>query len=343
MVDYPTILFPVPGPGGPVALGRVLTAVGDGTASWQPGASGTPGSVWFAGTGVPAGGLGVVGDFYLDSATGNYYKKTGASTWTLQGSLQGPVGATGAPGTNGSNGAPGSVWYNGTGAPGGGLGIVGDYYFDTASGNYYQKTGASTWTLVGNLAGAAGVAGTADEYGYVLPAGGFSSVPSRNGISIDGIGTASGTFCVTYFKASQTLTSTTVKTYAAVALTGTPSVSRIGLYAADYATGNLTSLIASTTHDAALWTAATTLYTKSWSSSVGITKGNWYALGLISVTSGFPPALAAQETGNGATAPVILARAPRLSGLLTGQANLPASATGASLADSFPRFWAEIT
>lgn len=40
MADFPTILFPVPGPGGPTETGKVLTAVGDGTATW-----GSPGEV----------------------------------------------------------------------------------------------------------------------------------------------------------------------------------------------------------------------------------------------------------------------------------------------------------
>lgn len=37
MTIYPTILFPVPGPGGPSETGKVLTAVGDGTAAWADG------------------------------------------------------------------------------------------------------------------------------------------------------------------------------------------------------------------------------------------------------------------------------------------------------------------
>lgn len=40
MTVYPTILFPVPGPGGPAEAGKVLTAVGDGTAEWAAGGGG---------------------------------------------------------------------------------------------------------------------------------------------------------------------------------------------------------------------------------------------------------------------------------------------------------------
>ena len=40
---------------------------------------------------------------------------------------------------------------SGSGIPAGGLGVVWDTYLDTDNGNEYQKTGAATWTLVGNL------------------------------------------------------------------------------------------------------------------------------------------------------------------------------------------------
>lgn len=42
---------------------------------------------WRTGSGAPAGALGVVGDFYIDLVTGDFYKKTGSVTWTLQGNF----------------------------------------------------------------------------------------------------------------------------------------------------------------------------------------------------------------------------------------------------------------
>lgn len=51
------------------------------------GPAGAPGSVWYTGSGVPAAGLGVVGDFYLNSDNADYYEKTGPATWVLAGSL----------------------------------------------------------------------------------------------------------------------------------------------------------------------------------------------------------------------------------------------------------------
>jgi len=52
-------------------------------------------SKWYTGSGAPGSSLGEVDDYYLDNDTGDYYKKTGSSTWTLQGNLEGPAGPKG--------------------------------------------------------------------------------------------------------------------------------------------------------------------------------------------------------------------------------------------------------
>lgn len=119
-----------------------------------PGAPGAPGSVWYNGSGPPAGGLGVDGDYYLDNANGDVYFKTGG-VWGVVGNITGPTGATGA---TGAAGAPGSVWYNGSGPPAGGLGIVGDYYLDNSNGDVYWKTGFG-WGVVANIEGPQGPQG----------------------------------------------------------------------------------------------------------------------------------------------------------------------------------------
>jgi hypothetical protein len=72
----------VPGPAGP------------------QGAAGTPGEVWFTGSGVPAGAIGIVGDWYLNSANGDYYEKTASAAWTLRGNLRGPQGIQGPAGAD---------------------------------------------------------------------------------------------------------------------------------------------------------------------------------------------------------------------------------------------------
>jgi len=77
-------------------------------ATGATGPAGTPGAVWWTGTGAPASATGVPGDFYLNSATGDYYQKTSSTVWILQGNIRGPQGATGATGPQGPTGATGA-------------------------------------------------------------------------------------------------------------------------------------------------------------------------------------------------------------------------------------------
>jgi hypothetical protein len=74
------------------------------------GVPGANGATWYngAGAGAPSTGLGVVNDYYLNSSTGDYYKKTNTSVWTLQGNLTGPQGVAGPTGPQGPAGTGGS-------------------------------------------------------------------------------------------------------------------------------------------------------------------------------------------------------------------------------------------
>ena len=67
----------------------------------EQGEQGAPGEKWFTGAGAPSGGTGIVGDWYLNSSNGNYYEKTGSSTWTSRGNLRGPTGPQGIQGIQG--------------------------------------------------------------------------------------------------------------------------------------------------------------------------------------------------------------------------------------------------
>jgi len=59
----------------------------------------------------------------------------------------------------GANGAPGSKWHQGTGAPAGSLGVIGDWYTNLTNYDIYEKTGASAWTARGNIKGGIGPQG----------------------------------------------------------------------------------------------------------------------------------------------------------------------------------------
>jgi len=69
------------------------------------------------GSGVPAGSLGSVDDFYIDNLTQNLYRKTGPSTWALDASLIGPQGPTGPQGIQGIQGPQGNVGPQGPQGP----------------------------------------------------------------------------------------------------------------------------------------------------------------------------------------------------------------------------------
>lgn len=53
------------------------------------GAAGAPGAVWRTGSGAPANGLGVNGDFYLDVDTGDVYEKA-AGVYSIVANIKGP-------------------------------------------------------------------------------------------------------------------------------------------------------------------------------------------------------------------------------------------------------------
>jgi hypothetical protein len=66
--------------------------------------------MWYEGTTVPASGLGVNGDLYLRTTTGDVYQKA-SGAWSIVGNIMGPAGATGATGPAGPTGPMGPGTY----------------------------------------------------------------------------------------------------------------------------------------------------------------------------------------------------------------------------------------
>jgi Collagen triple helix repeat (20 copies) len=175
----------VPGPAGPAG------PQGDPGPTGTTGATGPAGPQGLQGIQGPAGATGPAGPAGADSTvpgpagpqgiqgpvgtTG----ATGPAGPQGETGLQGPVGPAGADSTvpgpqgiQGPAGTPGEVWFTGSGAPAGAIGIVGDWYLNSANGDYYEKTGATAWTLRGSLRGPQGIQG---------PAGADSTVPGPQG------------------------------------------------------------------------------------------------------------------------------------------------------------------
>jgi hypothetical protein len=87
------------------AAGATGAAGSNGTngTNGSSGTNGVDGSKWLSGVSVPSSGIGVTGDWYINTATDNVYLKTDSSTWTLQMNIKGSTGATGPAGADGGN------------------------------------------------------------------------------------------------------------------------------------------------------------------------------------------------------------------------------------------------
>lgn len=83
------------------------------------GAAGADGKTVRSGSGVPSGGLGVDGDFYINTTANTIYGPKTSGAWGSSSSLIGPTGATGATGSTGPTGPTGATGATGsTGATG---------------------------------------------------------------------------------------------------------------------------------------------------------------------------------------------------------------------------------
>lgn len=92
---------------------------------------------FLSGSGVPAGTLGAIDDYYIDTATNYFYQKTGTSTWTLRTDFTG------------------AQLFAGAGAPDNGVGVDGDMYFQD-TGQVYKKSGGVWGSSLFSIAGAPG-------------------------------------------------------------------------------------------------------------------------------------------------------------------------------------------
>ena len=64
-----------------------------------------------------------------------------------------------------AQGSTGAKWFRQSGIPAASLGEVGDFYIDTETNKYYEKTGENTWAEAGDLKGDAGDKGVAGNTG----------------------------------------------------------------------------------------------------------------------------------------------------------------------------------
>lgn len=151
------------------------------------GPAGVNGATIRTGTGAPAGGLGVDGDLYIDTAAGTLYGVKTAGSWgsgvSLRGiqGIQGIQGVIGVQGIQGIQGVAGKQILNGAAAPVSGDGLDGDYWIETTNSRLYGPKAAGAWpgtyvSLIGpqgatGATGAAGAAGsTVEVWGLAVTA-----------------------------------------------------------------------------------------------------------------------------------------------------------------------------
>ena len=150
------------------------------------GVIGADGTTTLSGSGAPGAGLGADGDFYIDTAVYDIYGPKTGGVWGAGTSL---IGAAGADGT---------TTLSGSGAPGAGLGVDGDFYIDTAVYDIYGPKTGGAWGSGMSLVGPSG-AGTGDVIGpatntngYLPQWDGANSKTLKNGIDPTSIVYTSG-------------------------------------------------------------------------------------------------------------------------------------------------------
>lgn len=194
-------------PGTPGATGATGStgATGATGATGSAGANGADGLTIRSGSGTPSSGLGVNGDFYINTATWDIYGPKSAGAWGSPTSLVGPTGATGstgatgATGSTGAAGANGNTLLNGTAAPTS-QGVNGDFYYRTSDNTIWGPKSAGSWPGSGvSLVGPTGATGATGATGSTGAAGtNGNTVLSGSGVPSSGLG-ANGDF---YYRTS---------------------------------------------------------------------------------------------------------------------------------------------
>ena len=89
---------------------------------------------WSYGAGAPLSAAGNIGDYYLDTATGNVYTKLNPTTWVLISNIMGPQGPAGLTGATGATGLTGPAGPTGATGLTGAAGVAGPQGIQGATG-----------------------------------------------------------------------------------------------------------------------------------------------------------------------------------------------------------------
>lgn len=156
----------------------ILSCTKEGAVGPQ-GLDGIAGSKIHSGNSAPTINVGVIGDYYFDTSSSDFYGPKTATGWGNPINLRGATGAkgaTGATGPAGSNGKDGNKIIAATGVPTMAVGSVGDFYIDLATSNLYGPKTTASWGTPLNLKGANGANGTKILNGTSVPTSSLGSV-----------------------------------------------------------------------------------------------------------------------------------------------------------------------
>ena len=314
-------------------------------------------------TAHPTGNL---GDAYL--ITGNLWVWTGIS-WSNVGTIVGPtgpygptgsVGATGPLGPTGVTGATGSQGPTGVVGPTGAIGPTGALGPTGATGatgpqgiqGVTGPTGATGPSGVISVTGAITNSGTSTAANIGIDQSLIAIAPSQvTGLTdqiraqfdfpVTGIEVTprydnrtatftSGTVYWTFFTPLQTATINSVSVASGGTATVGATTVKSGVYSFDETTA---TKLAYTANDTTIFGTRNTVYTRSLNTSITLTAGVRYGIGVLVVAS--TPGTGILAFGN---PPAVLnALAPTMRGYLNGQSDLPASAT--PLKDTSDGYW----
>jgi hypothetical protein len=161
---------------------------------------------WRYGATAPAAALGNMGDFYLNTTTGDVHYKSAASTWTLTGNIKGPQGTAGAigatgpagvAGPQGPAGATGATGSTGAAGPQGPAGATGATGLTGAVGPQGPAGATGATGLTGAVgpqgpAGATGATGLTGAAGPQGPAGAAGATGLTGAVGPQGPAGATG-------------------------------------------------------------------------------------------------------------------------------------------------------
>ena len=149
------------GDAGAQGSGGIQGVKGDAGAAGAKGDMGPMGIQGMAGTQIGEGAevpdrfSGAVGDFYLQTGSGDYYVKIDPESWILEGNLRGPQGAQGVQGVKGDAGAQGPQGVKGDAGPQGIQGPQGDQGIQGPAGTITAPSGTGFYHATAGVGDAA--------------------------------------------------------------------------------------------------------------------------------------------------------------------------------------------